>query len=333
MTISAIVPARNEEANIARVVESLAAQAEIGEIVVVDDQSSDGTARLLEELKRKTPKLTVARTEILPRGWTGKNHAIWTALEHAHGDWLLFTDADTLHLPGSAKRALTDAKQHNAFVVSYSPEQELHTWWEKALLPFIFLRLSRHFSYARVNDPAQPDAAVNGQYLLMDRRVYDAIGGHMAVASHVLEDVEIAKRAKIAGYRLHFAPGKGIVRVRMYRAFGGMWEGWTKNLHRLVAGSSGGAAREIFLTLPWGPLLLIAMAPISSLFAVLAAVLLALRHAAYLFELMRNEFSPRCAVYYLPAALLYTPLLLASAIKHKRGVVAWKGRQYPAAPL
>jgi len=328
-TISAIVPARNEEHNLARVVQSLAAQPEIREIIVVDDQSTDATPQVLEKLCQQFPQLKTARTEMLPPGWTGKNHAIWVGLEHATGDALLFTDADTEHLPGSAARALDDAAAHNALLVSYSPEQETVTWWEKALLPLIFCRLSRHFSYARVNNPALPDAAANGQYLLLDRRVYDAIGGHMAVASQVLEDVEIAKRAKIAGYRLHFASGQGIVRARMYRSFGDLWEGWSKNLYRLVGGTPDALWKELFVTVPWGPLVLFVMARFGSLFPVLGVVMLVLRHGAYLLELLRNQFPAARVVYYLPGSLLYPWLLAASARRHRRGVVAWKGRKYP----
>ena len=324
-TISAIIPARNEEANIVRVVESLAAQPEVREIIVVDDQSTDATPRLLEDLKKRFPQLKTERTEMLPPGWTGKNHAIWSGLEHATGDWLLFTDADTVHEPSSAARALSDAAKHNALLVSYSPEQETVTWWEQALLPFIFCRLSRHFSYSKVNDSSKPDAAANGQYLLIDRRVYDAIGGHMAVAANVLEDVEIAKRAKIAGYRIHFAPGSGIVRARMYRSFGALWEGWTKNLYRLIGR---GAVREIFLTLPWGPIALFAMGVMHPLFPTLGALLLALRHGAYTVELMRSGFPAARVIYYLPATLLYAALVLDSARRHRGGVVAWKGREY-----
>ncbi len=323
--ISAIIPARNEEANIVRVVESLAAQPEIREIIVVDDQSTDQTPQLLQALAKRFPQLKVDHTEMLPPGWTGKNHAIWTGLEHATGEWLLFTDADTEHLPGSAKRALADAKKHNALLVSYSPEQQTDAWWEKAALPFIFCRLGRFFSYARVNDPAKPDAAANGQYVLIDRRVYNAIGGHMAVASDVLEDVEIAKRAKIAGYRLQFAPGKGIVRTRMYRTFGAMWEGWTKNLYRLTGQN---ATREMFLALPWAPAVLLALYPLGGLFPLLGAALLALRHGAYAFELTRNGFPISRVFYYVPATLLYALLLMGSAMRHRRGVVAWKGRKY-----
>ena len=179
-----------------------------------------------------------------------------------------------------------------------------------------------------MNDPSRPDAAANGQYLLIDRRVYAAIGGHMAVASQVLEDVEIARRAKIAGYRLHFAPGKGIVRTRMYRSFGARWEGWSKNLYRLVGGRGGAIAKEIFLTLPWGPLALFAMAAIHPLFPSLGAMLLALRHGAYTIELVRNQFPASRVVYYVPGALLYSLLLAASALWHRRGVIAWKGREY-----
>ena len=98
--------------------------------------------------------------------------------------------------------------------------------------------------------PRLPDAAANGQFLLIHREAYTSIGGHAAVADQVLEDVALARRVKQAGLGLHFASGRGIVRTRMYRSFGAMWEGWTKNLYPLVGSSvfaSGGR------TQPAGP--------------------------------------------------------------------------------
>src|SRR5271169_1915727 len=114
--VSAIIPARNEEASIARAVESVAAQPEVGEIIAVDDQSTDRTGAILADLAARIPKLKVLKTTGLPAGWMGA--------AAAQGDWLLFTDADTFHLPGSARQAMADASAHNADLVSYSPEQE-----------------------------------------------------------------------------------------------------------------------------------------------------------------------------------------------------------------
>ncbi len=218
--VSAIIPARNEEASIARAVESVAAQPEIGEVIVIDDQSTDRTGAILAELAARIPKLKILNTgDALPPGWTGKNYAVSIGAAAATGDWLLFTDADTYHLHGSTRRALCDAVEHDAVLVSYSPEQELGSFWERALIPFVYCRLAKKFSFARVNDRRQPDAAANGQFLLMLREVYEKLGGHAAIAGEILEDVALARRVKGAGYGIYFTAPFGIVRTRMYRVF------------------------------------------------------------------------------------------------------------------
>src|SRR6266581_2053036 len=221
-TVSAIIPARNEEAIIAACIESLVRQQEISEIVVVDDQSTDGTAGVVRSLMSKYARLRLLQADRLPDGWVGKNYALWTGVQQAKGDWLLFTDADAEHESNSAARALQIAQEHGAALVSFSPEQVTENWYEKALIPYIYLRLAKFFSYDHVNDPKSRVAAANGQFLMIRRDVYDAIGGHAGVAGEVLEDVAIALRVKAAGHRIWFGSGKGIVRVRMYRSFEAM---------------------------------------------------------------------------------------------------------------
>jgi hypothetical protein len=351
--VSAIVPARNEEATISSAVESLAAQPEIREIIVIDDQSTDGTAGMLRRLSSRFAQLRVLETQAVPAGWVGKNYAVSVGAAQATGDWLLFTDADGVHLPGSMAHALADAAASGAGLVSYSPEQETRTWWEKALIPFIYTRLAHKFSYAEVSDPDSPAAAASGQYLLIHREDYARIGGHAAVAGEVLEDVALARLAKQAGVRLYFASGAGIMRVRMYRTFGLMWQGWTKNLYPLIGGtipksgrepSSGRATepgqeaavepspravgRELFRVVPWIPLLALPLALLHPIWGALGLVLLAGRHASYAAELRRNGFSGSLALYYLPGVALYTAVLLNSELRYARGTVAWKGREY-----
>jgi glycosyltransferase involved in cell wall biosynthesis len=234
--VSAIIPARNEEASIARAVESIAAQPEVGEVIVVNDQSTDGTGTILAGLRRRIPKLRVLDAGPLLAGWVGKNHAVSTGAAAAKGDWLLFADADTYQYPGATRRALSDAVDHDAVLVSYSPEQEMETWWERALIPFVYCRLAAKYSLARVNDPKQPDAAANGQFLLVLRDAYDAVGGHTAVAREIVEDVAFARLVKRSGYGIYFTAPIGVVRTRMYRSFTAMWQGWTKNLYPLMGG-------------------------------------------------------------------------------------------------
>ena len=109
--VSAIVPARNEEAVIGACVESLVRQAEIGEILVVNDQSTDETAAIVREKLTMVPQLRLLETKELPQGWVGKNHAVWLGAREAKGEWLLFTDADAVHKRDSAGNALGDCRK------------------------------------------------------------------------------------------------------------------------------------------------------------------------------------------------------------------------------
>src|SRR3990172_383045 len=328
-TVSVIIPARNEERMIRRVVGSLAEQPEVSEILVVDDQSTDGTARVLESLAAEVPKLRALDAGPLPDGWVGKNHAAWQGAQRARGTWLLFTDADALHLKDSTARALLQAAASGAGILSFSPAQEMHCWWERAMIPFVYCRLAQLYSYAAVNDPRSPAAAANGQYLLIRRDAYEAVGGHAAVRGEVLEDIALARRAKDAGVRLHFAPDDGMVRVRMYANFRAMWEGWTKNLCPLVTLPGQRVTREFLSVLPWIPLLCLALAPVSPIFAVLGVLLFAGRHAGYAAALRRNRFPPSSVVYYMAAVPLYCAALAVSDWHYARGRVTWKGRIYP----
>jgi len=338
--VSAIIPARNEEASIARAVESVAAQPEIAEVIVVDDQSSDRTAAILAELATRIPKLKILQTRALPPGWVGKNYAVALAADAAQGDWLLFTDADTCHMLGSTRRALTDAVDHDAVLVSYSPEQELSSFWERVLIPFVYCRLSAKFSYARVNNPKLPDAAANGQFLMVLRDVYQNVGGHTAIAGEVLEDVALARRVKQAGYQIYFTAPLGTVRTRMYRSFPALWEGWTKNLYPLMGSTAKQAFRELIEVFP--ALEIIALSALWALMRgttkpvlllwIPAVLLVAIGRRCVRFaeQLYRNLYPVSYIKYCVPGMCLYTAALIASWWKNTRGSVRWKGRSYPS---
>jgi glycosyltransferase involved in cell wall biosynthesis len=327
-SVTAVVPARNEEAVITACIASLTSQPEIAEILVVNDQSTDGTAGVVKSLMGKVPNLRLLETAGLPDGWVGKNHALWVGVQQAKSAWLLFTDADAEHERNSTSRALQIAQEQGAALVSFSPEQVTETWYEKALIPFIYLRLAKRFSYERVNDPNSPAAAANGQFLMMRRDVYDAIGGHASVAGEVLEDVALAMRVKAAGHRISFGSGKGIVRVRMYRSFQAMWQGWKKNLYRLMGGSPWAVFREVESSLPWIPLLLIVAGLKVPFLLFLGVLFLIARQASYGLDLARNHFPFSFIFYYVPAVALYVAVLWASYRSHVNGRIQWKGREY-----
>lgn len=328
-TVTAIVPARNEEAVIAACVESLAAQPEIEEILVVNDQSTDKTADTVRALASRIPRLQLLETSGVPSGWVGKNNAVSLGAKEAHSLWLLFTDADTQLERGATAKALQIARENSAELVSFSPEQITEHWYEKALVPFVYTRLSKHFSYDAVNSPASKAAAANGQFLMIRQDAYEAIGGHSSVASEVLEDVALARRAKAAGLRLWFGPGQGIVRVRMYRSFAAMWQGWKKNLYLLVGGTPGAVLRELESTIPWIPLVLILLGVKVPVLPLLGVLFLVMRQFTYGAELSRNHYPFKFIIYYVPAVALYAGVLWASYRGHKRGAVEWKGREVP----
>jgi glycosyltransferase involved in cell wall biosynthesis len=231
--LTVIVPARDEEDCLGACLQSLVSQSEeifkLGkdwELIVVDDHSSDRTAKIAREFSH----VTVMEAGKLEPGWTGKANAIWTAAQHGRGRWLLFTDSDTLHEPGNLRRAMHEAERHKAGMLSYSPRQIVRGLAQRSLMPLVFCELALAYPPAKVSDPSQRIAAANGQFLLVEREAYRKLGGHASVADKVLEDVELAYLAKRRRVGLRFRYADDAVATRMYRTTAAMMEGWTKNL-------------------------------------------------------------------------------------------------------
>lgn len=342
-TVSVIIPARNEERNIERAVRSVSRQQGVREVIVVDDDSTDRTGEILAQLKEEYPRLRVLHLDSLPAGWGGKNYAVAAGAEIAAGEWLLFTDADTEHLPGSLEAVLERADAERADLLSLSPGQDTPTWWEKAVMPLVFVQLSHLYSFGEVSDPASPVAAANGQYLLIRRPVYNEVGGHSAVRAEILEDVELARRVKKAGGRLVFLPGAAWVRTRMYQSFGEMWQGWSKNLYPLYSSKLSTLleafgelwALDLLLPLAFFALCILIAADLGGNAALLAVVfcfaISLLRQWTYRQELLRLGFNPDLAGYHILGAAILGLLLLNSARAYRlAGQVQWKGRRYPA---
>ncbi len=324
--VSVIVPARNEEDCLANCLQSLVGQAGPSyEIILVDDHSTDAT----QSIAAKYPVRMITANP-LPPGWSGKCNAAWTGAGVAKGKWFLFTDADTQHVPESLARGLREANEYAAGLVSYSPKQVVRSVAERALMPVIFAELASTYRPRDVCDPNSPVAAANGQYLLIAREVYEAVGGHKAVAGDLLEDVELAKRVKQAGYRLRFRVSD-VVSARMYRSFGQMWEGWTKNLALLFAHPRRLAFNRL---LEFAAIMGCLVAAVwkwtegqHSDAAVASALLVALL-SVFQRRIRQAHFdwlSNTVAVFGLP---LFALLLLNSDISHRRGRVRWKGREY-----
>lgn len=325
-TVSVIVPARNEEACLGPCLKSLVGQTGVSfEIIVVDDHSTDRT----REIALSFPGVRVIEAGPLPQGWTGKNNAVTAGAREAKAEWLLFTDADTVHLPGSLARALDEAKQKAAALLSYSPEQIVESVWEKAVMPVIFADLAAKYRPSDVSDPNSPAAAANGQYILITREAYDTVGGHAAMAGSLLEDVALARAVKQSGRKIFFRYGGDIVRTRMYRTFAQLREGWTKNLALLFP-------KPIYLAF-WRLLEFAATAASLALLIVavrrggLSSALLSLVPTAMtIARIAKAHFAWDATLLALVGLPFFSYLLLRSALSHNGRTVKWKGRTYSA---
>jgi chlorobactene glucosyltransferase len=230
--ISICIPARNEEKNIRKCVQSALGQDYPNlEVIVLDDRSTDATSSILSEIASRDSRLRVLRGIDLPAGWAGKPHALYQASKSARGEWLCFVDADTTLSPQTISSCYAKAIETNADLFTIMNEQIMGTFWEKVIMPLVMTALSVGFSPRKVNDPKTRDAVANGQFILIKRKIYDAIGGHERVKNQIVEDKAIAEQVKWNGYRLIVADGRQFVSTRMYTSLPEMWEGWTKNIY------------------------------------------------------------------------------------------------------
>jgi chlorobactene glucosyltransferase len=247
--VSVLVPARNEALNIEACLRSLLLQDYPRyELIVLDDHSTDRTAEIIQKLiaEVRNPRMSARflRGQPLPDGWVGKNWACHQLSEAASGEFLFFTDADTIHAPGTVTAAVDYACRNNASLVSAWPQMITDTLGEKLIVPMILMmglafcpmwlqrfwqRRPQHIQQAYTKQIA----AANGQFMFFTRQAYDHIGGHAAVRSKLVEDVSLGREVSARmseGLRLFNCDSLKFSTVRMYRSFAETWEGFTKNM-------------------------------------------------------------------------------------------------------
>jgi chlorobactene glucosyltransferase len=231
--VSVIIPARNESATIETVVRSVLASAYVPlELLVVDDRSTDDTAAVVERLTASDPRVRLVRGAPLPPGWYGKPWACLQGYQAAKGELLLFTDADTRHQPELLARSVGTLRAEGADLLTVAPRQLCVTFWERVVMPQIWLLLALRYHPARVNQARRErDVIANGQFMLMPRASYEAIGTHEVVRGEVAEDLALAQAFHRAGMRLRFVFAERFMETRMYRSLGEMVEGWSKNMY------------------------------------------------------------------------------------------------------
>jgi chlorobactene glucosyltransferase len=341
--VTIIIPARNEARGIGTCLDGVRAQdypADRLEVVVVDDNSTDGTSAEARRAAGGDPRVKIVSGAPLARGWTGKCFACWQGAQRSSGDWLLFLDADTVPRPSLVRTAVDAAASHGDAMVSLEPFQELGTFWERLMIPAGLFVVACTQDLRRFDDPRDPDATANGQCLLIDAAVYRQVGGHAAVRQKIAEDRALALRVKHSGHRVSLVGAEEFVHTRMYTDFKSLWEGLAKNLcdrfsgvvGTLAAAAGGLAVAAMSVGFPiWAAVHLRAGTGPASI----AALCLACGGSlALLCVHIGTARHFRIAPWYgflFPLAYLADSALAIHAVQITlKGRTGWKGRVYPS---
>ncbi|MGG1595864.1 glycosyltransferase [Terribacillus saccharophilus] len=238
-----LIPARNEADNIRRLLDSLISQQDyIKEILVLDDQSTDGTSSVVRKYQHKLSNLKLYQGKELPSGWTGKNYACQQLGEYAEGEWLLFLDADvTLEKNGLA--LLQPCLDDNYRMISAFPRQRVHTFLERMLVPFMIFLVICHLPIRQVMKTQDPKfAAAHGAFICIHKETYQNAGGHAAIKSAIVDDMELMRLMKRSQFPVALLRGEKFASMRMYETNRSVWLGFRKNIFT-------GTGSNIYLTL------------------------------------------------------------------------------------
>jgi chlorobactene glucosyltransferase len=334
--VSIIVPVRNEIANIGLCLDGLGAQtglARWSNIIVVDDGSEDGTRAAVERHIAVNPAIKLVDAGPLPPGWTGKPHACWRGALAAAGDWLCFVDADVRVAPELIAAAVKAAEARGIDMLSLHPRQELGGFWERLVFPagLVVLACAKRF------EPTS-DNVVNGQFLLVRRDVYFAVGGHSEVRAEICEDKALAGCLAAGGYNLQVLAAGHLAHTRMYRDLNSLWEGFSKNSAEVLGGVRAtliaAAATFAFawtsVLLPSAAVLATLAQPslareIGSILSILGTgIVLGVHFGTARYLRIPAIFGPTFPIGYTVVACL----AWHSVITQLTGRVTWKGRTY-----
>jgi glycosyltransferase involved in cell wall biosynthesis len=251
--VTAIIPAKDEEDTLSGCLESICAQTYAAlEILVVNDRSTDSTAQIAEHWQSRDDRVRLIPIHDLPKGWTGKTHALHVATREASGDWLWFVDSDTRHHADALAIMMEYGRSQQASLVSLMPELRCETFWEKVLQPLEGIVLMRSFSPLAVNNDASKVGFANGQCLLVEAKAYHEVGGHDAVRGRFVEDIYLAQNLKSSGHRIRLALGTDISSTRMYTSLDQIVRGWSRILYDALGRRPGPLLGKIIEPLIFG---------------------------------------------------------------------------------
>lgn len=248
--VSILIPARNEEKNISRILEDL-----IGldypeaEIMVYDDASEDSTANIVRSFASRDSRIRLIEGMSLPDGWLGKNHACHRLSLEAGGEYLLFLDADVRVNRGLLRRSLAHVMKHDLSLLSIFPRQRMHSFGERITVPLMNVILTSMLPMITIRSSFRPSlAAANGQFMLFAGKVYRQHRFHELLKDQSVEDIHISRTMKSMGYRVDTLLSSGEVECRMYSGFREALNGFSRYLLTFFGGSVAGLLLFVLFT-------------------------------------------------------------------------------------
>jgi len=340
--VAIVVPARDERANIRRCVESLLSQDYRNgrfQVVVVDDQSRDGTSDIVASIAQDDHRLSLHCAPRLPAHWTGKCHACALGASRADKEcrWLCFMDADVQAAASLLAAAVATAERDNLDLLSLAPRHELGSFAERLMIPCGHYVLAFCQDLSRAQSPERDGAVATGQFMLIRQAAYRAIGGHGAVRSAICEDLKLALLAKRRGYRVRLMDGGGLLSTRMYDGWRSLWPGFAKNITEMLGGpaatiavaSAGALLAAAAVLLPAIDFIVCRQGAAGACLA--AALALTGSAAAFAFHIA-GAIHFRTPFWYgllFPFGYAIGWLMALDSVRRRfGGGIAWKGRQY-----
>jgi len=321
--VSILIPARNEEADILNLLNSISAQKYLNyEVIILDDNSTDNTFQICQDFCTQHKRFTVLPGAALPKDWLGKNYACSQLASMARGKYLIFLDADETIADGLINNSIHRMKLNKLSLLSLFTDQVMHTWGERLVVPLMHFVLLNLLPLRLVRLSKNPSfSAASGQFMMFDAANYKENQWHEQVKHQVVEDVEIMKLIKGFGYNGEALLANGFVSCRMYKSFTESVDGFSKNF---LAGFSNNVF-GLFLYL-----LLVVLGPVAIAFFLSPDLVLFALSLIVLGRVMIS-LSARQSVW---QNVLLHPLQLICMVfisvisvkKHFTKTIVWKGR-------
>lgn len=334
-SVSIIIAARNEERNIRTALQSLLnLDYPHLQLIVVDDRSEDSTGEILDEMANNNVRLQIVHIQELPKGWLGKNHALYQGSNKASGELLLFTDADVVMEPSTLIRAVNYLQEKNLDHLAATPEANMPSLFLNMFGVTFGLFFGIFTRPWKASDPTSRCHIGIGAFNLVKTQNYLQAGGHKTIALRPDDDLKLGKILKQGGCHQQLIYGAGLISVEWYASIRELILGLEKNVfagtdYRLWLAISGVMFNIVFILWPYLALLLTGGSTLGLYTLIVALISLIAADSSRL-----HGFSPWYALGFPLTAGLFTFIIIRTVTCNLvKGGISWRGTFYSLAEL